>query len=269
MSEAKPTILAIDDAEGVRRLLEVTLGKSQVVKTAPDAHSALAWAQLASPPDLILLDTEPAGMSGYELCKALRAMPGFAEVPVIFLAERRDPPGLVQGFSLGALDFLVKPLAAPVLLQRIRGHLEHLARERNAGLHGAQQRLARLVRAMQLHERSLGGNRPQRLAQYARALAQAAGAREAAADLLAKAAPVHDVGKLAVPPELLQNERALAGAQREQFERHAAAGAEIIGEHTMRCSSSCVRWPSRTMSTGTAAAIRDACRGARFRRPGA
>ena len=77
MSEAKPTILAIDDAEGVRRLLEVTLGKSQVVKTAPDAHSALAWAQLATPPDLVLLDTQPAGMSGYELAKAVIDMKCF------------------------------------------------------------------------------------------------------------------------------------------------------------------------------------------------
>ncbi|HET7364603.1 MAG TPA: HD domain-containing phosphohydrolase, partial [Burkholderiales bacterium] len=231
MSDAKPTILAIDDAEGVRRLLEVTLGKSLALKTAPDAHSALAWAQLAPPPDLVLVDTEPAGMSGYELCKALRAMPGFTEVPVIFLAERRDPQGVIQGFQLGALDFLVKPLAAPLLLQRVRGHLEHLARERKAGVQGAELRVGRLVRAMGLYERSLGGNRPQRLAQYARALAQAAGARGSAADLLAKAAPVHDVGKLIVPPELLRNERGLAGAQREQFERHAAAGAEIIGEH--------------------------------------
>src|SRR5438477_7898832 len=229
MSNSKPTILAIDDAEGVRRLLEVTLGKSQVVKTAPDAHSALAWAQLASAPDLVLLDTEPAGMSGFELCKALRAMPGFAEVPVVFLAERRDPQGALQGFQLGALDFMVKPLTAPVLLQRIRGHLEHLARERTAGRGGAEQRVGRLVRAMQLHERSLGGNRAQRLSQYARALAQAAGAREGAAELVAKAAPVHDVGKLVVPPELLQKERTLAGAEREQFERHAAVGAEIIG----------------------------------------
>jgi putative two-component system response regulator len=231
VSDAKPTILAIDDAEDVRRLLEVTLGKSQVVKTAPDAHSALAWAQLAPPPELVLLDTEPAGMSGYELCKALRAMPGFAEVPVIFLAERRDPQELVQGFQLGALDFLVKPLAAPVLLLRIRGHLTSLARERAAGLQGAELRITRLVRAMHGHERSLGGNRAQRLAQYARALALAAGAREGAADLICKAAPVHDVGKLAVPPQLLRNERALAGAEREQFERHAALGAEIIGEH--------------------------------------
>src|ERR671937_1446271 len=230
MSDAKPTILAIDDAEGVRRLLEVTLGKSQVVNTAPDAHSALAWAQLATPPDLVLLDTEPAGMSGYELCKALRAMPGFGEVPVIFLAEQREPQGLVQGFQLGAIDFLVKPLVAPVLLQRIRGHLEHLARERITGLQGADLRIARLVHAMYWHERSLGGNRAQRLARYARALAQAAGAREGAADLLAKAAPVHDVGKLTVPPELLHKERTLSGAQREQFERHAALGAEIIGE---------------------------------------
>ncbi|HZS66749.1 MAG TPA: HD domain-containing phosphohydrolase [Burkholderiales bacterium] len=231
MSDTKPTILAIDDAEGVRRLLEVTLGKSWAVKTAPDAHSALAWAQLATPPDLVLLDTEPAGMSGYELCKALRAMPGFAEVPVVFLAERREAPGVVQAFQLGAMDFLVKPLAAPLVLQRVRGHLEHLARERTAGVQGGELRIGRLVRAMGLYERSLGGNRAARLARYARALAQAAGARETAADLLAKAAPVHDVGKLIVPPELLHNERGLAGAEREQFERHAAAGAEIIGEH--------------------------------------
>src|SRR5690242_8566361 len=200
MSDAKPTILAIDDAEGVRRLLEVTLGKSQTIKTAPDAHSALAWAQLATPPDLVLLDTEPAGMSGYELCKALRAMPGFTDVAVIFLAERREPQGVVQGFQLGALDYLVKPLAAPLLLQRVRGHLEHLARERSAGLQGAELRIGRLVRAMGLHERSLGGNRARRLSQYVRVFAQAAGAREAAADLLAKAAPVYDVGKLALPP---------------------------------------------------------------------
>ena len=231
MSDTKPTILAIDDAEGVRRLLEVTLGKSWAVKTAPDAHSTLAWAQLATPPDLVLLDTEPAGMSGYELCKALRAMPGFAEVPVVFLAERREAPGVVQAFQLGAMDFLVKPLAAPLVLQRVRGHLEHLARERTAGVQGGELRIGRLVRAMGLYERSLGGNRAARLARYARALAQAAGARETAADLLAKAAPVHDVGKLIVPPELLHNERGLAGAEREQFERHAAAGAEIIGEH--------------------------------------
>ena len=231
MSDAQPTILAIDDAEGVRRLLEVTLGKSQTVKTAPDAQSALAWAQLATPPDLMLVDTEPAGMNGYELCKALRAMPGFADVPVIFLAERREPQGVVKGFQLGALDFLMKPLAAPLLLQRVRGHLEQLARERTAGVQGAELRIGRLVRAMGLYERSLGGNRAQRLSQYARALAQAVGARESLAGLLAKAAPVHDVGKLTVPPELLHNERALAGAEREQFERHAAAGAEIIGEH--------------------------------------
>ena len=232
MSDAKPTVLAIDDAESVRRLLEDTLGKSHlVVKTAPDARSALAWAQLAPPPELVLLDTEPAGMSGYDLCKALRALPGFAAVPVIFLSERRDAQVVVQAFQLGALDLLVKPLAAGTLLLRVRGHLASLARQRAAGLQGAELRIARLLRAMHAHESSLDSNRAQRLAQYARALALAADAREGAAELLGKAAPVHDVGKLAVPPELLRKERVLAGAEREHFERHAAFGADIIGDH--------------------------------------
>ena len=231
MSAPRSTILVVDDADDVRRLLEETLGESHLVKTAPGGEAALALAREAPPPDLILIDTKLAGASGYELCKALRALPGLAEVPVIFLAERRYPQDLVQAFRLGAIDFFVKPLPAPALCARIEARLEQLAHERTAQVQGSAQRVARLVRAMQWHDSSLGGKRTRRLAQYARALAEAAGAREVACDLLMRAAQLHDVGKLGVPAELLRKERTLSGAEREQFERHAAVGAEIIGEH--------------------------------------
>ena len=231
MSAPRSTILVVDDADDVRRLLEETLGESHLVKTAPGGEAALALAREAPPPDLILIDTKLAGASGYELCKALRALPGLAEVPVIFLAERRYPQDLVQAFRLGAIDFFVKPLPAPALCARIEARLEQLAHERTAQLQGSEQRVARLVRAMQWHDSSLGGKRTRRLAEYARALAEAAGAREVACALLMRAAQLHDVGKLGVPAELLRKERTLSGAEREQFERHAAVGAEIIGEH--------------------------------------
>ena len=70
---------------------------------------------------------------------------------------------------------------------------------------------------MQWHDSSLGGKRTRRLAEYARALAEAAGAREVACDLLMRAAQLHDVGKLGVPAELLRKERTLSGAEREQL----------------------------------------------------
>jgi len=159
VSAPRSTILVVDDADDVRRLLEETLGESHLVKTAPGGEAALALAREAPPPDLILIDTKLAGASGYEWCKALRALPGLAEVPVIFLAERRYPQDLVQAFRLGAIDFFVKPLPAPALGARIEARLEQLAHERTAQLQGSEQRVARLVRAMQWHDSSLGGKR--------------------------------------------------------------------------------------------------------------
>jgi len=196
-------ILAIQDAEEVRRRLEATLGASRAVKTAPDAQAALALAQQEAP-ELMLIEE-------------LSATPAFAEMPVIFLAARRDARELAQAFHHGAIDVFVKPLPAPALAARIEARLDQLASERTAHLEGTERRVARLLRAMQWHESALGGQRAHRLAEYARALAQAAGARDVACDILAKAAPLHDVGRLAAPAT--------------EFERHAALGAEIIGEH--------------------------------------
>jgi putative two-component system response regulator len=231
VSAPRSTILAIDDTAEVRRLLEERLRESHLVKTAPDGDAALALAREPPLPDLILLDTKLAEESGYELCKALRALPGLAEVPVIFLAERRYAQDLVQAFRLDAIDFIVKPLSAPTIGAGIEARLEQIAHERSSQLQGSERRVARLVRAMQWHDSSLGGKRTRRLAEYARALGEAAGAREVARELLMRAAQLHDVGKLGVPAELLRKERTLSGAERELYERHAALGAEIIGEH--------------------------------------
>ena len=231
MSSAKPIILAIDDAENVRRALEVTLGRSHVVKAMADGEAALAWAQHEPVPDLVLIDTDIAGASGFDLCRELRGISGYGKVPAVFLAEQRLAAHLVQAFELGAVDYIVKPLAATTFLPRIRAHLAHLAREREANLQGAEQDHARLLRALQAHDGSLAGKRALRLGEYARALAQAAGARDVACELLAKAAPLIDIGKLGVSPATLAKaESALTPPEREELERHPALGAEIIGE---------------------------------------
>jgi len=230
-SSAKPIILAIDDAENVRRLLEVTLGRSHVVKVMADGEAALASAQQEPVPDLVLIDTDIAGASGFDLCRELRGISGYGKAPVAFLAEQRLAAHLVQAFELGAVDYIVKPLAASTLLPRVRGHLLQLARERDANIQGAEQDVGRFLRAMKAHDGSLAGKRALRLGEYARALAQAAGARDVACELLAKAAPLIDIGKLGVAPATLAKaENALTPPEREELERHPALGGEIIGE---------------------------------------
>ena len=241
MPKPKATVLAVDDSEDILNLIEVTLGREHRVKLAQDGPTALRLAFEEPRPDLILLDVEMPDAGGYEICKTLKASPAVADVPVIFLSGHSESRDVVQGFQLGAIDYLSKPIIPPVLAARVRIHLELIARrqqqdelirERTTQLEQTRlQLIRRLGRVMEYHETSAVGNRVVRLGHYARALAQAAGARPAICDLMMKAAPLHDIGKVGIPAQLLRKADSLSEPEREQMRRHPEIGAEIIGEH--------------------------------------
>ena len=234
-------LLVVDDSEDIVDLIELTLRANCNVKRALDGRSALRLAFEKPRPDLILLDVEMPGSSGYHVCKAIKASPALADVPVIFLTQRGETQDVIQGFQLGAIDYFTKPINPPVLAARIRAHIELITRrnrqedlivERSTQLeHTRLQLIRRLGRAMEYHETSAVGNRVVRLGHYARHLAQAAGARPSLCDLIMKAAPLHDIGKLGVPAQVLRKTEKLSVPEREQMQRHAEIGAEIIGEH--------------------------------------
>jgi len=237
----RATLLAVDDDEDVRKLIELTLGKEHTVRLAEDAAGALKRAFEEPPPDLILLDVGMPDASGYEVCKTLKGSPAVADIPVVFLSVRAESRDVVQGFQLGALDYLFKPISPPVLAMRVRAYLElierrnkqnELLRERGAQLEATRLELIRrLARVMEYHETSAIGNRVIRLGHYARVLGQACGARPIFCDLLMKAAPLHDIGKVGVPAAVLRKNSALTAPEREQMRRHPEIGAEIIGKH--------------------------------------
>jgi len=74
-------------------------------------------------PDLILLDVNMPEMSGYEAIKILKADPRFADIPVIFLTAKNDEESEMEGFDLGAADYITKPFSGPLLLRRIASQL--------------------------------------------------------------------------------------------------------------------------------------------------
>jgi putative two-component system response regulator len=139
------------------------------------------------------------------------------------------------------VDYLTKPINAKLLLARVRTHLalanrraelERLVQERTAQLEDARaQLIRRLARAMEFHESAAAGNRGMRVAQHAKLLAQAAGARPEVAELMLKAAPLYDIGKMGVPSEVLRKPGKLSAPELERVGRHPELGAEIIGEH--------------------------------------
>jgi cyclic di-GMP phosphodiesterase len=84
---------------------------------------------------------------------------------------------------------------------------------------------------MQMHESSAVGNRVMRLGQYAKLIAQAAGAKPQVCEMMMIVAPLHDVGKLGVPSEILQKKDKLSAPDWERIKRHPKIGADIIGQH--------------------------------------
>ena len=239
-ARARAVVLAVDDSADLLALMAKALGEYHVL-TAADGASALKMAAGKPRPDLILLDVEMPGTSGFEVCRQLKAKPETAEIPVIFLTGKTERQAEVEGLQLGAVDYVTKPINSAVLKARVRAHvalanqraeLERLVQERTAQLEKTRvQLIRRLARAMELHESAAVGNRVMRLGHYCRLISQACGANPAICDMMAIAAPLYDVGKLGVPAEILRKADKLSAPDWERVKRHPQLGAEIIGEH--------------------------------------
>jgi len=237
----RPVVLAVDDAPEILALVAKALGEDYHVLTAADAGAALDLAAGRPRPNLILLDVDMPGASGFDVMQVLKSEPNTADIPVLFLSGREDPASQVEGLELGAADYVTKPISAAVLRARVHHHiafanrqreLERLVRSRTALLEQTRlQIIRRLARAMEYHESSAVGNRVMRLSQYAKLLAQAAGARPELVEMAMAAAPLHDIGKLGVPAEILRKAGKLSAPDWERVRRHPELGAAIIGEH--------------------------------------
>ncbi|HEX2199938.1 MAG TPA: HD domain-containing phosphohydrolase [Burkholderiales bacterium] len=237
----KPVILCVDDATDLLALMSKALGEDYQVITSDNPGDGIAAAFGEPRPDLILLDIDMPDVSGLEVCQALKGEAQTADIPVVFLTARSTMQQQVEGFEMGAVDYITKPFNAFVLRARVRIHialasrrheLEALVRERTEQLDSTRTELIRrLSRAMELHESAAVGNRVMRLGHYAKLISQAAGARPEVAEMMLKAAPLHDIGKLGVPAEILRKADKLSAPDWERIKRHPQLGAEIIGEH--------------------------------------
>jgi diguanylate cyclase (GGDEF)-like protein len=123
-------ILLVDDDPSAIQLMGRILSGVGQLRFATNGEDALRLAR-ASQPDLILLDAEMPGMSGFQVCAALKAEPALADVPVIFISSHSEAAFEVAGFKTGAADFIAKPVSAPLLLARVKTqlHLKHMADE--------------------------------------------------------------------------------------------------------------------------------------------
>ena len=117
-------ILVVDDTpNNLHLLMDILTRKGYEVRPAPNGERALSAAR-SQPPDLILLDIMMPGMSGYDVCRKLKANRATRDIPVIFLSALDDLLNKMEAFAVGGVDYVTKPFQSKEVLARVETHLK-------------------------------------------------------------------------------------------------------------------------------------------------
>ena len=248
------TILIVDDSPENLMVLTELLSPHYRVLAAQSGEKCLRIVSADPKPDLILLDVMMPGMDGYEVLKHLRINPDTRRIPVVLLTALADLQSEEYGLSLGAADYITKPIKPAIVQARVRTQLE--AKQARDGLHDQNAALeAEVARRMtendliqQVSIRALAhlaeirdpetGNHILRTQAYVRLLASALAGHPRFAetlspdyiDLLSRSAPLHDIGKVGIPDHVLLKPGKLTPDEWEIMKTHAVLGCNAIAQ---------------------------------------
>jgi len=122
--QPKPTILVVDDTPENIDVMNGILKPDYKVKVALNGEKALKIANSDKPPDLILLDIMMPGIDGYEVCRQIKSQEATKHIPIIFVSGAEDSESKDTGFSLGAVDYIVKPIEPAIVKEKIEKYLK-------------------------------------------------------------------------------------------------------------------------------------------------
>jgi putative two-component system response regulator len=245
-------ILIIEDSPVNAKVLEGVLKPYYQSDIAHSGLSALEIAGSDAPPDLILLDIIMPGMDGYEVCRKLKADDKTKNIPVIFMTAKSRVEDETLGFDLGAVDYITKPVSPPIVLARVRTHLE--LKDAKEALEDENVRLEKKVQegteelaltqdAIILSLTSLietrgneTGGHLKRTQHFVRVLAERLVSHykfshfltDKTVDLMAKSTPLHDIGKVGVRDAILLKPGKLTHEEFEEMKKHAVYGRDTL-----------------------------------------
>jgi len=238
-------ILIVDDENANIEILQRILtraGLTQIASTSDSRRAASMY--VADRPDLILLDLHMPHMDGLDVMDQLNEISAESYLPILILSGDLTPEARRDALSHGAKDFVNKPFQPDELLLRIRTLLETrllyiqiqgqnqlleaTVRERTRELVEAQiEIIERLAIAAEFRDDNTGQH-TQRVGQMSALLARQLGLPDSQVSLIARAAPLHDVGKIGVPDFILMKMGRLTPAEFEIVKQHTVIGARIL-----------------------------------------
>ncbi|MDR2733410.1 MAG: response regulator [Spirochaetota bacterium] len=233
------TLFVVDDSDTILSVVEQALDKHYRVMTMSSAAKMFSLLEKVKP-NLILLDIEMPEMNGLEALKQLKSIRKFADIPVIFLTGRTDAATEAYGFELGAQDFIQKPFSAPVLINRIKSHLDidKIVRDRTKRLWDVQDNIVSVLVELVENRDKLTGGHIERTGEFVRILMNAmlehsvyaSEIRDMDITMVASSARLHDVGKISISDLILNKPGRLTAEEFGIMKTHCTVGVQIIDQ---------------------------------------
>jgi putative two-component system response regulator len=258
MEVDKNLIIMVDDNPANLRIGKNVLAQKFTVATAPSAEKLFTLLE-NNKPALILLDINMPEIDGYETIKMLKAKPETKDIPVIFLTGRTESDDELTGLSLGAIDYITKPIQPPLLLKRIEVHLlveeqrktmeqqaaelkffndnlQKMVNEKTQNILELQNALLKTMAELVEYRDDITGRHIERTQRGIRILLTEVQRdsiyREEAKDwdieLLVQSCQLHDVGKIFISDSILRKPGKLSGEEFEDMKIHTNVGKQIV-----------------------------------------
>ena len=233
------TIFVVDDSLSNLSLAEEALENQYRVITLSSADKLYSTLDKVTP-DLILLDIAMPDESGFDAMKKLKANNKHSQIPVIFLTALTDTFNEALGIELGAVDFITKPFSEPVLLNRVKNHIQidKLIKERTAQLINLKNSIVSTMSNLVENRDNNTAGHIERTKQHLKTLLNSMinlsvysdEIKDWDFDAFASAACLHDVGKIRIPSSVLNKPASLTPEEFDVVKTHTTEGEKIINE---------------------------------------
>lgn len=248
--ERKKVILVDDNPINLKLARNTLMGKYDVF-TVPSAEKLFQLLEKTLP-DIILLDVLMPEMSGYEAIGILKKDPRTADIPVLFLTSKSDTSSELEGFTLGAVDYIVKPFSPPLLLKRVDVHvlvesqkkelkhinenLQQIVDEKTSAVLELQNAVLKTMSNLVECRDDVTGGHVERTERFLGLLVDEMLLRGVYKDVLdtwdiklfLQSAQLHDVGKIAIRDNILMKPAPLTKEEFEEMKKHPAFGETVI-----------------------------------------
>lgn len=247
-----PRILIVDDVEANRFVLrDIIVEMGYLPVLTENGIQALKMVEHIKP-QLILLDIAMPEMDGYEVCQKLKENPDTREVPIVFISAFDDAEDIVKGFSLGGEDYIIKPFIPEVVKARVGMHLKLYEANRNIMEMNRQLQvsISEQIKQIEMERKSVlyalirvarenacyDEAYMERLSYNCRILTEAMQLSATYGHLISDgyittielAAPLCDLGNMAIPTNVLQKQGALTEEENAIMQTHTSIGARIL-----------------------------------------